>query len=245
MQFATFQSRRRQRSEAFDAASQSSSSRYKERQQQLQLQKQKQKEPKTHQLVVPNNKPVLFHDANHAYGTGTDDNISVYSAASTVKAGSPAMQKNAMQTKAIRKKATALARTQAAKQSRDDHDCYSIASESRKPFWRLRRDLNIDDDCKSIRSLPPMLKMRFPDFRRTGPLTSKAAMRIEEDAAYPQNDYRQESKPAERARKHVPLPLARFIVSQQGLQPDSPTSVTDSECSPSSDGMEVSLLCEV
>jgi hypothetical protein len=236
MQFATFQSRRRQRNEASDAASQSSSTRYKERQQQ-----QQQQQPRVQQMVQ--SKPVIFEDTNNA--SGTDDTISVYSAATTVKAGSPAMQKNAMQKKAMRKKATALARIKAAKQSRDDQDCYSVASASRKPFWRFRRDSNVDDDCKSVVSLPARLKMRFPDFRRIGTVTSKAAMRTEEDAEYPQNDYRQKSKTTERPRKHVPLPLARFIMSQQGMQPHSPTSVTDSESSPHSAGIEVSLLCEV
>ena len=159
-------------------------------------------------------KPQRFRNkscgSTSAYGDDDGDLMTVFSNATTVKAGSPAIQRKVR-----------LLAASSTKIRTDGLDDLTGQNLSTRPFWKFKRNgkAAAANDSRSVVSTPNMrTRLRFlvvPRLRRIGAVSSKAAMITERDAEYPQNDFRKVEK---RATKPIPFQLARYIVSQQAMQ---------------------------
>jgi len=148
-----------------------------------------------------------YHSNDDGESVGENSIMTVFSTATTVKAGSPEMQK----------KAKLLAAALPPKGTRMDDDTFSLGSArtTRSAFWRVRgRNAS---ESKSVVSMPSRLMsfrlLPVARLRRISSVTSRAAMDLEAVSEYPEEEYNL-SRP-ERTRKQVPLQLARFILSQE------------------------------
>ena len=159
-------------------------------------------------------KPQRFRNksfgSTSAYGDDDGDLMTVFSNATTVKAGSPAIQRKAR-----------LLAASSTKTHNDGLGNLALQCLSRKPFWKFTRHDKAaqTNDSRSVISTPSMrTKLRFlalPRLRRIGAVSSKAAKITEQDAEFPENHYRKVEK---RTTKPVPFQLARYIISQQAKQ---------------------------